>query len=281
MFPKIVTIPGIDYTLGIRNFLLFLGIAISVAGAILLARRLEGLSRWRVTLALMLITVTGLFAGRVHFEINNGQHDSLWSLLVSTTHLLRSHHAAGALIGIVFGAALASWILRIPLGKLGDLLIPAGGFGYAVVRLGCYAHGCCTGILGHYAWCIAWPRDSITFLEQVQHGIISDQSPHSALVHPLQLYFVAMGIGMSLGAILAYRRKAYDGEIALAAIAWFGGWSAFLELFRADFDGRVYVLGQPQLMWVALAICLTATTFLIMNRTATRRVAKPVLGEIG
>lgn len=280
MLPHAVTIPGIDLTLSARTVFLLAGVAISVVGPIVLARRLEGLSRRRVALALALITVLGLFGGRVHFEINRWEkHDSLWSFLSATSHLLWSHHVAGALLGIVLGAALAAWLLRLPLGKLGDLLIPVGGIGYAVVRLGCYAHGCCGGIIGYYPWCIAWPRNSITYGEQVRHGLISPDAVHSALVHPLQLYFVAMGLAMSLGAILFYRRKAYDGEVALAAITWFAGWSAFLERYRADFDARVYLFGQPQLMWIALAICLVAAGFLVANRTAGRRVSKPVLGE--
>ena len=281
MFPGPVTIPGIDVTLSMRTLLLVFGVAISAVGPILLARRLEGLSRLRVALALALITLLGLFGGRVHFEINRWEkHQSLWSVLSASSHLLWSHHVAGALLGIILGASLAAWLLRLPLGKLGDLLIPIGGIGYAVVRLGCYAHGCCGGIMGLYPWCIAWPRYSITFNEQVRQGLISPDAPHSALVHPLQLYFVAMGLAMSVGAILFYRRKAYDGEVALAAITWFAGWSAFLERYRADFDGRVYLFGQPQLMWAALAIAVTAAVFLVANRTVLRRVANPVLGEV-
>ena len=280
MFPRPVTIPLIDVTLSMRTVFLVLGVAISAVGPILLARRLEGLSRRRVALALALITVLGLFGGRLHFEINRWEkHQSLWSVLSASSHLLWSHHVAGANFGIILGAALAAWLLRLPLGKLGDLLIPIGGIGYAVVRLGCYAHGCCGGIMGFYPWCMAWPRYSITFNEQVRQGLITPDAPHSALVHPLQLYFVAMGLAMSVLAIVFYRRKAYDGEVALAAIVWMAGWSAFLERYRADFDGRVYLFGQPQLMWASLVMCLTAAFFVVANRTKARRVSTAVLNE--
>lgn len=281
MFPHVLTIPGTDLTVGVRTAFLLAGIAIQVAGPIVLARRLEGLSPWRVAVALALCTVLGLFGGRVHFEINRvQQHDSLWSLLAESSHLLGSHHVAGALLGVILAAALAAWLLRLPLGKFGDLTIPIGGFGYAVIRMGCYAHGCCGGIMGFYPWCIAWPRDSITFLEQVNHGLISPEAPHSALVHPLQLYFVALGLSLSILAIAFYRHKAYDGEVALVAMVWFAGWSAFLERYRADFDGRAYLFGQPQLMWVSLAICVTAAFFVVANRTKSRRVSTAVLNEV-
>ncbi len=280
MFPEPITIPWTGTTIGIRFAFLLLAVAVGVLGAILSARRLEGLSPWRIALAQIAITGGGLFGGRLHFEINRlDKHDSLWSVLASASHLWWSHHAAGAVLGLVVGVAIAASALRIPLGKLADAIVPAAGVGYALMRVGCVAHGCCTGVIAFCAWCIAWPRASITFHEQVAHGMISADAPHSALVHPLQLYFIAMGLALTALSLRFYRRKAYDGEVALAALAWFSGWSALLELYRADYTGRPYLLGMPQLMWVALAIFVVAMTVLAAHRTALRRTAVPLLGE--
>lgn len=279
MFPEPISIPWIG-TIGIRYAFLLLSIAVGVLAALFFARRLEGLRPWRIALAQIAITGGALFGGRLHFELNRiDKHDSLWSVLGSASHLTWSHHAAGAVLGLVVGVAIAAYGLRIPLGKLADAIVPSAGIGYAIMRVGCVAHGCCTGVISFCAWCIAWPRESITFHEQVAHGMISEHAPHSALVHPLQVYFIAMGLTLTVLSLRFYRRKAYDGEIALGALAWFAGWSALLELYRADYTGRPYVLGMPQLMWVALAMCTVAVTVLVANRAAARRVPAPLLGE--
>lgn len=280
MFPEPITIPWIGATIGIRFAFLLLAIGVGVVASIVWARRLEGVGPCRVALAQLAITGGALFGGRLHFELNRlDKHDSLWSVLASASHLTWSHHAAGAVLGLAVGVAIAAYGIRVPLGKLADAIVPSAGIGYAIMRVGCVAHGCCTGVVSFCAWCIAWPRESITFHEQVAHGLISEHAPHSALVHPLQFYFIAMGLAVTVLSLRFYRRKAYDGEIALGALAWFAGWSALLELYRADYTGRPYVLGMPQLMWIALAMFTVAVTVLIAKRVAVGRVVAPLLGE--
>jgi prolipoprotein diacylglyceryltransferase len=98
---------------------------------------------------------------------------------------------------------------------------------------------------------------------------------HTAPVHPLQLYFVAVSLMITVTALILYRRKRFDGQIGLSALVAFSASSAVLELFRADYPERVYWAGVPQLLWVTAGMTVATGGLLIMvgRRTDSCRTA--------
>ena len=68
-----------------------------------------------------------------------------------------------------------------------------------------------------------WDREAINrrinarTKQMIEQGWLAGPLQASLPIHPLQLYFAAAGLVIGVGALILYRRKRYDGEIALAA----------------------------------------------------------------
>jgi phosphatidylglycerol:prolipoprotein diacylglycerol transferase len=270
MYPSPILIPGYGF-IGVRPAFALVAAVIGGALTIWLAKRRLGLSPWRVTIALLVIIFCALGAARGHFILAHpAMYPTLNAQVVNVTNLLGPQHAIGAVLGTAAGLWIATSLLGVSLGKLADIIVAPAGIAYAVVRVGCFAQGCCGGSICFYPWCMAWPPGSPIFATHVNAGVILEQASQSMWVHPLQIYFVLMGLGLSLGAQWFFRRKRYDGEVAVAALTWFAGWSAVLETFRADSSARPYVGGQPSLLWAALLVFVVALTGLLLGRIRPR-----------
>jgi len=266
MYSKPLLIPGYGF-IGVRPAFAIAAVVVGSVLTIATARRREGLSPWRVAVAAILITFCALAAARAHFILAHPlMYPTLGNELANWRNLLGPQHAVGAIVGAAIGVWIATALLGLPFGKLADLVVAPAGVSYAVVRVGCLVQGCCGGSICFYPWCMAWPPGSPIFATHVKTGVILAQAKHSMWVHPLQLYFVAMGLALSLIAWRLYSRKLYDGEIALAGVTWFAGWSAVLETFRADFPTRPYLWGQPGLLWAALFVFIVALSGLVIGR---------------
>ena len=243
--------------------------------------RLEGIPARRSRYALSALIVAVMVGGRLHFVLNQ------WSTfdtnpLSALVFWKGGLHAGGAVIALVVAIPLVMRWLALPWGKFADGLVPTAGLCIAVARLGCFLHGCCFGTTCSWPWCISFPRDSQVYNQQGLAGLIGPQALESAPVHPLQLYFVAVGLALTLLGIWMHRRKTYDGEVALVALLLFAASSTALEFLRADHVGRVYWGSWPQLAWTAAALTLTAASALgVAQRFHSRKVrletARPAL----
>jgi phosphatidylglycerol:prolipoprotein diacylglycerol transferase len=116
---------------------------------------------------------------------------------------------------------------------LADAIAPAGGLLILGIRVGCFLQGCCHGTPSELPWAVRFPPTSDAYVWQLQENLISVGAPLGAAVHPLQLYFAAVGVLLFIGLTVYQHRKRYEGEILL----WFGlcyFWSSWmLEFFRA------------------------------------------------
>jgi prolipoprotein diacylglyceryltransferase len=90
-------------------------------------------------------------------------------------------------------------------------------------------------------------------------------------VHPLQLYFAATGVLITVVGIWHHGRKRYDGEPALLALLLFSASSLALEFLRAREGLRVYWGPLPQLAWVTLAMTAGAAVALAVAEERHRR----------
>src|SRR5262249_52382258 len=159
----------------------------------------------------------------------------------------------------------------VAVGKLADGLVPTIGVGIAIARLGCFLHGCCFGTICQLPWCLSFPHGSESYQYHVALGLLSPDAARSVPVHPLELYFAAVGLLITLLAVWLYPRKQYDGQVALAAFVFFAASSAGLEWFRADIPQRGYWGALPQLEWVALLMAAAAVVGLALAPVVHRR----------
>jgi phosphatidylglycerol---prolipoprotein diacylglyceryl transferase len=175
-------------------------------------------------------------------------------------------------------AAAAPLVVRrdgVPVGKFADAIVPIAGMGIALARVGCFLHGCCFGTPCALPWCLAFPRGSESYQLQVDLGLIAPGTEHALPVHPLQLYFAAGGVLITLVGLWLQARKRYDGQVAIVALVLFSASAAWLEVFRADVPQRVYWGALPELEWVALAMTGASLVALAVAEGTHRRV--PVL----
>jgi len=138
--------------------------------------------------------------------------------------------------GLLLAIAAGPWIARrigVRFLTYADTVVPAAGMLLVGIRVGCFLEGCCYGTPSVVPWAVQFPPATDVYRWQLAHGLIQPGAASTCSVHPLQLYFGA--VGLLLFAVLSSytRRKRYDGEVLiLFSILYF--WSTwFLEWLRA------------------------------------------------
>lgn len=207
------------------------GGAITVAFlAILHAGRVAGIPVRRL---IMLEVAIGMFAqvgGRLYLLLELGVR---WQW----TDLLKpGYRYPGALAGALLALVSLGKVLLpgVPLGLLADCVAPAIAFYAAVMRVGCFVIGCCVGTPSNLPWAVQFPPESRASRIHARLGLISSSALPSVHVHPLQLYFLGLSVGVGSLLMLMRRRKLYNGELLIAFLALHELGKAALELFRED-----------------------------------------------
>ncbi len=226
-----------------------------IAVALPRLRRIAGIDG-RVLLSLVVWTCAGAWlGGRIHHVANLGSFalrrifvdGRIWELFGT------SFHAGGAILGLLIAAVIVTRRHGIHVGRFGDAIVPGFGLGLAIGRFACFLNGCCTGTTCDHLWCVAFPKPTYVWNHHVYLQLVPGDATWSAPVHPLPLYFTAVGVLIALAGYALDRRKRYEGESALVALLIFSASNAALEGFRGYAPMRRYWAGVPQLAWVALA----------------------------
>lgn len=150
---------------------------------------------------------------------------------------------------------LVARVAGLPVLRHCDLLVPATGLTIVGVRTGCFLRGCCHGTPSDHWWALEFPAHGLSWWWQAERGLIPFTSAASFPVHPLQLYFAAVGLLLFAGGVLYQRYKRYDGEVLLAFLLVYC-WSTWaLEFLRADVHEFVHQLaGLAALAITAIAV---------------------------
>jgi phosphatidylglycerol:prolipoprotein diacylglycerol transferase len=272
MYPHSIALP-LGFTVSAHNALVGSAVVVSILLVVAFAPRLEQVPRLR-TLAAMLVAVLGAFAlGRAHYVLIRSGLDP-----ADLLRLDRNIHAGGAILGTILGCGLGARLFSLPLGRLADACAPVAGIGVAIARMGCLVHGCCFGGTCSLPWCFPWPAGTLVHEWHWRAGIIPQDAPFSPPLHPLQIYFALLGLLVTVVALAVRRRKHYDGEVALLALALFTGGSALLEFLRVDYAERPYWGPLPQLAWTALALFAATLALLAWGAMRHRRSLRPATG---
>ncbi len=241
-----------------------LGGLLAVLIAMLWGRR-EGLSWWRVALAGGAAALVGSGMARVFWAITS------YEAVLKEPYLLIDPYRGGAtsfgaLAGGALGAALAAWLLRLPLWRLADVMLPPGLFGIAFARVGCLMRGCDYGTPSDLPWSVRYPYRSSVWLHHYGEDWIERSDRLSLPVHPFPIYLAVWCVAVFL---LAWRRPHLfgdrPGQRALGTgLLWLAG-RFLLELLRQP--GNAPQVVGPFNMGQALALLGIVVFALLYLRT--------------
>lgn len=258
---------------------LLLAIIVGTLVALPRLRRIPGVDRQTLARMMLGCLAGAWLGGRLHHLSNLGPFaldrlvgEGRWSELFGT-----SFHAGGAILGLVVAAVVVGRRRRVSIGAFGDAIVPGAGIGLAIGRFACFLNGCCTGTTCAHAWCVAFPQPTYVWNHHVYLQLVPGDATWSAPVHPLQLYFTAVGLLIAGVGWALEARKRYDGESALLALLLFSATNAVLEPYRGFAPLRRYWLGVPQLTWVALATLAATVGVLLVCEWRHRRIRNRAL----
>jgi phosphatidylglycerol:prolipoprotein diacylglycerol transferase len=265
MYPVLGHVDALGGTIRTYPVLVIVAALAGMAVTIPRLRRMPGIDG-RILGSVIIWSCAGAWlGGRLHHLANVGAFgfrrifvEGHWGELFGT-----SFHAGGAILGLIVAALVVTRRHRIHLGRFGDAVVPGFGLGLVIGRFACFLNGCCCGTPCDHFWCVPFPAPTNVWNYHVYLQLVPDDSKWSAPVHPLQLYFTAVGVlVVLLGRWLEPRRR-FDGEVALVALLIVSASNAALESFRGFAPIRRYWFGVPQLTWVALATMLGTLVALV------------------
>lgn len=121
--------------------------------------------------------------------------------------------------GGMAGGMLAIYIFAkkrgLSFGGVADYITPLVAIALAVGRIGCFLNGCCYGKVCSLPWAV----------------VFADAGIQGAR-HPAQLYELILNVILFFILLYWWKRKSFDGEIAIGFFMIYSAIRAFCEIFR-------------------------------------------------
>jgi phosphatidylglycerol:prolipoprotein diacylglycerol transferase len=259
MYQVLIDDPVRGLSLRTTHALLLLAVVVCTWHGAHQLRHIPGIDWWRMRRGFLLLAIAPWLGGHAHFLVNHWRVAALSPAMMALPWM--GLHAGGAIIALALSAPWVMRHYRLPLGRMADAWVPTVGIGIILGRLGCLAEGCCFGRVCDLPWCISFPKGPSVYELHLSQGYVTADALQSAPVHPLPLYFAAVGGLLIVGGSMRWRVR-YHGQLALVALTVFSCAAAVLEGFREDSAERVYWGPLPQLQWTALAMTLASVAAL-------------------
>lgn len=204
-------------------------------GAALAAHLLRnrGVGLGQVIALIVVAAVTAVLGAKAYSVFERG--GLAWaSLSWEWTH---GYRYPGALISLGLGGILSRRALpaRLSAAAAADIVAQAIAWSMAVVRIGCFAAGCCHGVPAAVAWSVRYPAGSLPWAEHVRRGWIEAADAWSLAVHPLQLYLAAGSLLLALLLTWYRRRQRWEGELTCIFLLLDGLLKFGLEQLRLEY----------------------------------------------
>ena len=181
----------------------------------------------------------GVIGARLYYVALNASHFKTFADIIN----VRSGGLA-ILGGVVFGAItifVVCWIKKISWRKLFDCAGPGVMIAQAIGRLGNFFNGEAYGSVTS----LPWRMSSKKFADELLNPSIKEIEPITAEeyqqilngtlgVHPTFLYELLWNIIGFVIINLLYKKKKFDGQIALYYLGWYGLGRMFIEGLRTD-----------------------------------------------
>lgn len=214
----------------------------------------------RSSLQCLLLVAVGIFVGSKLLFLLEQSTVAHWAAQPSdastSAELAHGFRLPG---GILLAAILLPAYCRflsLPLRRYADAFVPCVGIAIFFLRIGCFLRGCCFGARTDGAFGVAFPAGSLAFEHQLLQHDIGWRAEQALPVHPLELYFAAVGLVMFLLGLRWQRRAHVDGEV----------WAKELMLFFAS----TFVLEFVRAVPFPLNMVLTAGCFVVVGAWLVR-----------
>jgi phosphatidylglycerol---prolipoprotein diacylglyceryl transferase len=117
---------------------------------------------------------------------------------------------------------------KAPLWKTTDIFAPSIAIGQFFGRLGCFSAGCCYGKICDLPWAVKFHNPE-------------SLAPIGIALHPSQLYHALGNLLIFLILWGMKSKKKFHGQVFWTYVALDGGVRCFLEIFRGDFRGQIFL----------------------------------------
>jgi phosphatidylglycerol:prolipoprotein diacylglycerol transferase len=154
--------------------------------------------------------------------------------------------------GPILCVPFAIWYMKknnLPLWKTMDVLIPGLTINHMFGRFGCLSAGCCYGKPTGSDWGVRLYSDLV------------DKDLQGVPLHPTQLYEAGSLFVLFLGLLWVFKKKSFDGQVALTYFMAYPIIRSIIEVFRGDLirgfviDG---ILSTSQFLSILIFIAATA-----------------------
>jgi len=270
MHPTLLDIPALGIAIPSYQACILLAVVVCFTIGPRWIAALGGFDARQVLCAMLLIAVAVFAGARLHFVVNHWQ-DFADQPLGALRIWSGGWHAGGGIIALAVATPLILHRLGLPAGRFADGFVPTVGIGIAIARVGCFLHGCCFGTVCSLPWGVSFPRNTYIYQFHADLGLLPPGAERSLPIHPLQLYFSAVGLAITAGALWLHARKRYDGEVALVSLVLFSTSTAALEFLRAEADLSAHGWPFPPLMSIAFVMSAAALAVLAAGELAHRR----------
>jgi phosphatidylglycerol:prolipoprotein diacylglycerol transferase len=178
---------------------------------------------------------------------------------------------------VFFGGPLAvlpffAWYSRkfkLPVWKVGDVLVPGLAIAHAFGRLGCLAAGCCFGRPTDSDWGIKLTSDLV------------DVHLRGVYLHPTQIY-ESVSMTLLFGLLMwTFKRKRFDGQVVLMYFMTYPLIRSVIETFRGDVIRGFIIDGLLSTsQFISILVFLGATVFFYIRLGQVGRSKKdPIMAQ--
>ena len=283
MFPELIKLPFLNFTLNTYGLLLALSF---IAGLYVMARLAErdGLDRNRVYDLGLWVLAASLVGSKLLMVATEWEYYRDRPGQILTLDFFRS---GGVFSGGVIAAVLASVIVmkryRRPWWRTADVLAPGIAVGQAIGRIGCFSAGCCwgkpttSGIGVHFTEAghdiTGVPTIVNHLADPVQREVWSQKlggliSPLS--LHPTQLYEAGATALIFATLLVVLRKRSFEGQVILLYAALYSIARFVIEFWRDDPRGQLAGLSTSQL--IAIVVFVVSVALYVRRMKARRTV---------
>lgn len=263
MFPDLITIPGINFTLNTYGVLLAVAFLVGLYVMGRLAES-EGLDKSRVYDLGLWVLAASLVGSKLLMVIT--EWDEVYSKNPSQIFSLDFFRSGGVFYGGFIGAVVASVIVMriygLPWWRTADAFAPGIALGQVFGRLGCFSAGCCWGKPTTHSWGVHFTErgHEVTGvpltpaqLEGPEQQIWAQKlgSLDAPLdLHPTQLYEAGATLIIFALLLVMFRRRRFDGQIVLAYAMMYAAARFTIEFWRDDPRGAIFGISTSQFIAV-------------------------------